>query len=186
MAYNAESAQTLHHHVVMWLDKHIGEPGNNETMKNRFRRVTHPLETFTDSKSAIDSIHQQQAAGKSVFLIVSGSLADEIVPKIFDCECVVQIFLFCANMQKYVAWAEPYINKLMMFDSDEELLIRLTNDIAKYLTEEANKYKQSGQKDKAIGLLNWADWLYDDADTLQRAVCRAIRADIRRRLEEFK
>ncbi len=41
-----------------------------------------------------------------------------------------------------------------MFDSDEELLIRLTNEIANYLKEEANRYDQENKSEKAAGLLD--------------------------------
>jgi hypothetical protein len=185
MAFNAEYAETLHRHVIMWLDRYIGLPGTNEQMKDRFRRVTYPLETFTDSQSAIDFIHQQQTAGKSVFLIVSGTFALEIVPQIYDLNCVSQIFLFCANMKSYTEWGTDYIDKMLMFDSDEELLIRLTNEIANYLKEEANKFDKQNKVEQAAGLLDWAAWLYSDADTLQRAVCQKILQDIRQRRQRL-
>jgi hypothetical protein len=182
MALNTTYAQTLHRHVVMWVDEHVCELGNNEAMKNRFRRITYPLETFTQVQPAIDFIRQQQSAQRSVFLIVSGRLALEIVPEIFDLECVTQIFLFCAHMSKYNDWGIDYVKKLFMFDSDEELLIRLTNDIANYLTEETNR---ENRVERAAGLLDWADWLYNDADTLQQAACKAIRQNIRKRREKL-
>ncbi len=185
MTFNTEYAETLHRHVVMWVDKHIGVPGNNEMMKDRFRRVTYPLETFIDVQPAIDFIHQQQAAEKSVFLIISGSLAREIVPKIYDLDCVIQIFIFCANMKNHTAWAEQYIDKVLILESDEDLLIRLTNEIANYLKEEANKYDKENKVKQAAGLLDWAAWLYKDADTLQRTVCKTILDEIKQRRQKL-
>jgi len=181
MALNTAYAQMLHRHVIMWVDEHIGELGNNEKMKDRFRRVTYPLTTFTQVQPAIHFINQQQTAQKSVFLIVSGQLAVKIVPQIYDFECVRQIFVFCGIMTNYIGWAAEYINKILMFDSDEELLIRLTNEIANYLVEEANQSDRKDQLELAAGLLDWADWLYNDADTLQRAACKTIRENIKER-----
>jgi hypothetical protein len=185
MAFNNAYAETLRRHNIVWLDKHIGELGDNEKMKDRFRRVTRPLITFTEVQPTIDFIRQRQAVKRSVFLIVSGRLALEIVPQIYDLECVIQIFIFCGNMSKYIDWAAEYINKLLMFDSDEELLIRLTNEIAKYLMEEAKRYDQKNQVELAAGLLDWADWLYNDADTLQRANCKTMREYIRKQREKL-
>jgi hypothetical protein len=185
MAFNAEYAETLHRHVVIWVDKYIGEPGNNESMKDRFRRVTYPLETFTNVKPAIDAIRQHQNAGKSVFLILSGTLALEMVPHIYDFECVIQIFIFCAVIKDYTAWAVDYIDKVLMFDFDEELLIRLTNEIANYLSDEANKYDKQNKVERAAGLLDWAAWLYNDADTLQRAACKSILEGIKQRRQKL-
>lgn len=185
MAFNSEYAETIHRHVVMWLDQHIGLPGNNETMKDRFRRVTFPLHTFTDVQPAIQFIHQQQINGKTVFLIVSRTLGREIVPQISDLSCVRQILIFCGSILNHSKWAEDYVEKIVMFESDEELLIRLTNEIAQYLVEEAERYKQADQIDRAAGLLDWANWLYNDADTLQREVCRKIRQDVQRRRQQL-
>jgi hypothetical protein len=70
-------------------------------MKDRFRRITYPLQTFTQVQPAVNFIRQQQAAQRSVFLIVSGQLVLKIVPEIFDSECVTRTFLFCGNMSKY-------------------------------------------------------------------------------------
>lgn len=185
MEFNRACVEKLHRHDVVWLDKHIGELGNNQKMKDRFRRVTHPLLTFTEVEPVVNFIRQRQVIQRSVFLIVSGKLGSEIVPQIFDLECVVQIFVFCGNISNHSDWATNYIEKLLMFDSEEELLIRLTNEIAKYLTEEANRYDQKNQTDRAAALLDWADWLYNDADTLQRAACKSIRENIRKRREQL-
>jgi len=185
MAFNIEYAQKLHQHVVMWVDKHIGQPGDNERMKNRFRRVIYPLETFTDVNPAINFIREQQAAKRSVFLIVSGSLARGIVPKVYDLECVIQIFIFCANIKDHMSWAESYIDKVLMEDFDEDLLIRLTNEIANYLTDEANRYADQDKVEQAAGLLDWAAWLYNDAETLGRAACKKILENINQRRQKL-
>lgn len=185
MAFNSEYAQTLHRHVVMWLDEHIGQFGDNEKMKDRFRRVTYPLHTFTQVSPAVDFIRQQHAQKMSVFLIVSGRYAQDIVPKIYDLDCVVQIFIFCAKINDYTVWATDYIEKVLMFDFDEELLIRLTNEIANYLSDQAKLYEQENQSEKAAGLLDWADWLYNDADTLQREACKKIRRNIQQQRQKL-
>ncbi len=69
MAFNTEYAQNLHRHVIIWLDEHIGQLGNNEKMKDRFRRITYPLKTLkqVQVQSAINEIDEQQNAQKSVF-----------------------------------------------------------------------------------------------------------------------
>lgn len=185
MAYYAETAETLHRHVIVWLNKDTGQPGDNEPMKERFCRVTHPIETFMDVQPAVDFICQQQAAEKSVFLIVSDELGREIVPQIFDLEYVAQIFIFCDDMTKHSTWIQRYKNKLQLFHSDELLLIELTNTIAKHLIEEANRRIEVGQVNMAVGLLEWADYLYVDVETLHRESCHKIRANIKDKLRKL-
>ncbi|CAF1240881.1 unnamed protein product [Adineta steineri] len=185
MAFNVTYADTLHQHVVMWVDPSIGEVGDNERMKERFRRVTHPLYTFIDAASAVKFIEEQRDAGKTVFLITSGRLARELVPQVYDFPCVITIFIYCAKIKDYIDWATDYIEKVLMFDFDEELLIRLTNEIANYLEEEAKKYENNGNVESASGLLDWAAWLYNDASTLEQAACRAILENIRKRRQKL-
>lgn len=119
MAFNREYAETIHRHVVMWLNEHIGLSGNNEAIKDRFRRVTFPLYTFTDVQPAIQFIHQQQINGKSFFLIVSETLRREIVPQIYGLHCVRQILIFCGSILNHSKWAGDYVEKTLMFESDE-------------------------------------------------------------------
>jgi hypothetical protein len=182
MSLNTAYAQMLHCHVVIWVDEHIGELGNNEKMKDCFCRITYPLKTLKQVQPAINEIDEQQTAQKSVFLIVSGQLALKIVPQIYDFQCVRQIFVFCGLMTNYIVWAAEYINKILMFDSDEELLIRLTNEIVNYLLEEANHCDRKDQFELAAGLL---DWLSNDADTLQRAAWKTIRENIKERRKKL-
>ena len=66
---------------------HYGQLGDNETMKDRFRRVTYLLHTFTQVPAAINFIHQQEANQMSVFLIVLGQCARQNVREIFDLLC---------------------------------------------------------------------------------------------------
>jgi hypothetical protein len=85
-------------------------------------------------------------------------------------------------MTNYIGWSAEYINKILMFDSDEELLIRLTNEIGNYLLEEVNQCDRKDHLELAAGLL---DWLSNDADTLQRAACKTIRENIRERRKKL-
>ncbi|CAF4330359.1 unnamed protein product, partial [Adineta steineri] len=125
-------------------------------------------------------------AGKTVFLITSGRLTRELVPQVYDFPCVITIFIYCAKIKDYIEWAIDYIQKMLMFDFDEDLLIRLTNEIANYFEEEAKTYENNGNVGHANGLLEWADWLYNDASTLEQASCKAIRENIRKRLLKLK
>lgn len=164
MAFNTKYAQTLHRHVVMWLDQYIGVIDNNKLMKDRFRRVTYPLETFTDVHSAINFIAQQQTIQKNVFLIVSDKLADEILRKIDSFDCVIKILILSTELENYTV---DYIEIVLFFDSEEDLLTGLINKLANYLTKEADKYNQENDISRATGLLDWAAWLYNDANTLK-------------------
>ena len=185
MAFNTKYADQLHRHIVIWLDEHIGEVGNNEKMKERFRRITYPLHTFTNVSSTVAFIREQQA-NISIFLIVSGKLAHEILPIVFPIECVIYIFIFCRDMMEHMDLASTYIEKVLMHDSNEDLLIDLTNEIAKQLIKDAEKRKEQGDFEHAAGLYDWADWLFNDADTLRHSACQRYRQIIQANREKLR
>jgi len=169
---------------------HIGVPDNNKQMKQRFRRITYPLHTFTDVGDSVNFIWTQEEIGTSVFLIVSGTLGKEIVPLIYRSSCIVQIYIYCGNIAAHMDWAYDYIDKILMFNFDEELLIRLTNEIANYLMNVAEDEKAKGHNERATGLLDWADWLYHDVITYQqpyskklRGLTRELRQNINRHIQ---
>ena len=186
MAFNTEYADQIHRHVVIWLDKYIGIVGNNEIMKERFRRVTYPLHTFTDINSTVAFIHEQERAGMAVFLIVSGELAHEIVPLIYPFECLVYVFIFCLDMMKHKDLASEYLDKVLMHDSDEDLLIQLTDEIARQLVKDAKNYEEQDRIELAIGLYDWAAWLCNDVNTLRNAVCERYRQIIQQHQERLR
>jgi hypothetical protein len=165
------------------VDKHIGVPGNNEQMKQRFRRITYPLQIFTHVQDSVDFICTQEETKTSVFLIVSGTLGKEIIPLIYGFSCIVKIYIYCRKIEAHVDWAYDYIDKILMFNFDEELLIRLTNEIAKYLMNVAEEEKAGGHNERATGLLDWADWLYHDAITYQEPYSQKLR-DLTRQLRQ--
>ena len=88
-------------------------------------------------------------------------------------------------MSHHRKWAEDYIEKILMFDSDEELLIRLTNEVANYLMEEARRYEEQDNIERAAGLLDWATWLYNDVDLLQREICRKVREHVQQQRRQL-
>ncbi|CAF2899237.1 unnamed protein product [Rotaria sp. Silwood2] len=84
-----------------------------------------------------------------IYLIISGSLAKEVVPIIYEFSNLVQIFLFCGSVSAYSEWGMDYCDKMMIFDHGDDLLERLWNDLQNKLREyatlclkRAEEYKQ--------------------------------------------
>ena len=185
MAFNTAYANQLHRHVVIWLDDHIGEVGNNEVMKERFRRVTYPLHTLTNVNAAITFIREQEQNEISVFLIVSGKLAHAILPSVFPLKYLVRVFIFCGDMKPHMELASTYIEKVRMHDSDNDLLLDLTEEVATQLVKEAEKCAAQNLTERAAGLFDWADWLYNDRITIQVASCKRFLEIIHEKREKL-
>ncbi|CAF2610953.1 unnamed protein product [Rotaria sp. Silwood2] len=102
---------------IIWLD------ANSSDAKSSFRNKRIDAQTFTDVDHCIEYIRSH--SNESIYLIVSGSLAKEIVPEIYEFSNLVQIFLFCGSISGYAEWAMDYRDKIMIFNHGDDLLERL-------------------------------------------------------------
>ncbi|CAF3276219.1 unnamed protein product [Rotaria socialis] len=126
---------------IIWLD------ANALDSKSSFRSKLGATKLFTNVDSCVKYVESH--SNEPIYLIVSGSFAKEVVPKIYDSPNLVQVFLFCGSVAAYAEWAMDYRDKLMIFDHGDDLLERLWNDLQTSLQEQAmacfklaNEYKQ--------------------------------------------
>jgi tetratricopeptide (TPR) repeat protein len=92
--------------IVVWLDATIGPNDNTRNTIKQLRRVANDIETFTSPVACIQFISQIKE--EKVFLIVSGSLGQEIVPYVTEFHQIEAIYVFCANQEKHMQWAKNY------------------------------------------------------------------------------
>ncbi|CAF1317647.1 unnamed protein product [Didymodactylos carnosus] len=144
-------------------------PGEYESLKDRFRQILGELETFTDPDKCLRFI--RQCSNRTIFLIASGTLGEIIVPKVYNYPQIHAIFILCVNIAKHKTWATKFSDKTNIFDFDEDLLIRLINEIARYFTNEAEKLRDTNQLVNAYALYSNAQLLFDKANVLQRKAC---------------
>ena len=134
-------------HSILWLDINSSDPMSN------FRTKLGNAQTFTNIHDCNQYV--QSHPNDPIYLIVSGSLAKEIVPEIYDYSNLVKIFLFCASVAAYSEWGIDYCDKMMIFDHEDDLLERLWNDLERKFYEQATlclkyaeEYKQRALKYK--------------------------------------
>ncbi|CAF2904293.1 unnamed protein product [Rotaria sp. Silwood2] len=87
-----------------------------------------------------------------IYLIVSGSFAEEVVPQIYESSNLVQIFLFCGSVSAYSEWGMDYCDKMMIFDHGDDLLERLWNDLDTKLREQATQCLKRAEEYKQRAL----------------------------------
>ncbi|CAF2650804.1 unnamed protein product [Rotaria sp. Silwood2] len=78
---------------ILWLDQNSSDPMSS------FRAKLGDAQTFTNVNDCIQYI--QSHPNDPIYLIVSGSLAKEVVPVIYESSNLVQIFLFCGSISTY-------------------------------------------------------------------------------------
>ncbi|CAF4637635.1 unnamed protein product [Rotaria sp. Silwood2] len=91
--------------LLVWLDANIDE--SKEEFKNalaQLRQTVVTIMTFTDADECIQFI--MEVNDEKVFLIISGSLGQHIVPKIDALPQVDSIYIYCRNRSVHEQWAK--------------------------------------------------------------------------------
>ncbi|CAF4578395.1 unnamed protein product, partial [Rotaria sp. Silwood2] len=62
-----------------------------------------------------------------------------VVPQVCQYANIKQIFIFCASIASHTDWAMEYIDQVLMFDHEDDLLERLWNEMERYFREQAQE-----------------------------------------------
>ena len=93
--------------LLIWLDSNIDE--NNADCQNtitQLRCVVNDINTFTDAEECIQFINT--IVDNKACIIISGSLAQHIVPRIHNMPQVDSIFLTCDNKEHHEQWTKEW------------------------------------------------------------------------------
>jgi hypothetical protein len=95
--------------------------------------------------------------GKRIFFISSGSIGKEVVPQIVDLPQIKGIYIFCGNISAHTGWAGDYVDNISaMLEHQDNLLERLTRDIAEYVEKKGDDYQKKDAKLPARNCYAWA------------------------------
>ena len=124
---------------VVWLDSNASDPDSTF-----LRKLDNQAQAFTDVALCVQYI--QSHPHQSIFFIVSGSLAKEAVPQVYELVQVKQILLFCGSVAAYCRWAMAFVEKILIFEHGDDVLERLWNELDSSLREQAEEcLKQADQ-----------------------------------------
>jgi hypothetical protein len=93
--------------LLVWLDNNIDE--NNIDCRNtlsQLRGVVNTINTFIDGDQCIHFVNT--ITENNAYMIISGSLGQDIVPRIHDMFQVDSIFIFCNNKKSHEQWAKEW------------------------------------------------------------------------------
>ncbi|CAF3841285.1 unnamed protein product [Rotaria sp. Silwood1] len=90
--------------LLLWLDGNLNE--SNEDFRNsitELRRTVDTIETFRDADECLKYISGFK--NEKAFLIISGALTGNVVPRTHDMSQIYAIYIFCRKQSKYEQWA---------------------------------------------------------------------------------
>ena len=121
--------------------------------------------TFATAEDCLIFIEKVCKSRRRIFFICSGSLAEDFIPKIFDNKFVHFIYIFTINILNHYEWACTYIDKMLLFTHELDLLARLTRDIAHYYMEKSSEHMPKNPR-LALTYLGWTQQLLKNANVI--------------------
>jgi tetratricopeptide (TPR) repeat protein len=105
--YERVNIKMVQNVLLIWLDNSIDD--DNEDCQNtvsQLRRVVNDINTFTDADQCIEFL--QIIYNEKACMIISGSLGQDIVPRIHNMSQVDSVFIFCGNKQRHEQWTKNW------------------------------------------------------------------------------
>ena len=128
---------------IVWLDASVDLPVSSFRGKlSEYKWV----QFFSKSNDCIDYIKTHLV--QTIFLIVSGSFAENVVSQVNEYNNVKQIFVFCASIASHTHWAINYTDRLFMFDHEDDLLERLWREVEEHFRNLAQQCLQQAEEAK--------------------------------------
>ncbi|CAF4574666.1 unnamed protein product, partial [Rotaria sp. Silwood2] len=97
--------QFLQNFLLIWLDADFDESkGEYKKPIQHLQNILAIVTTFTDVDECIDfltDIHDEK-----VFMIVSGALAQRLIPEIQECPQLTSIYVLCDNQSTHEKWVK--------------------------------------------------------------------------------
>ncbi|CAF0820791.1 unnamed protein product [Adineta steineri] len=101
------SIQQMQNVLLIWLDSNIDE--TNDDCQNtiiKLRCAVNDIKTYTNGDQCLEFI--QTVVDNKVCMIISGSLGQQIVPRVHNMSQVDSIFIFCGNKKYHEQWAKDW------------------------------------------------------------------------------
>lgn len=125
-----ETALSTNDFQIIWLDNHISDiqPSDYINRKLDFDHLIGHLKTYRDLPQCQQYIVSLDHADK-IFLIVSGSIGEQMLPSIHELVQIACIYIFCTDTFKHQEWAKKFNKIRGIFKESETMLERLQRDI---------------------------------------------------------
>ena len=108
----------MSHSAILWLDASAADPTHS------FCSKLNEAQTFTNVDHCMQYIRSH--SHQLIYLIASAALGRQIVPQLHGLTNVAQVFLLGSADS---AWSQDLPDKVLAFESEDDLLARLWTDL---------------------------------------------------------
>ncbi|CAF1155302.1 unnamed protein product [Didymodactylos carnosus] len=115
--------------MLIYLDKNM-----DENTVDVVSRLNEHLQRFDDQLECIKFIRSIENTNKAVFLIIPGSLANNLLNEIHSLKQIDSIFIYCRKRYRYESLLEKYDKIVDICTELDDLDIKLQQNLERYLT----------------------------------------------------
>ncbi|CAF4670595.1 unnamed protein product, partial [Rotaria sp. Silwood2] len=153
---NNASEYNLENFVIIWMDNNVNQSYDTRQTKVQLRSIVNFLKIFDNSNEGISYIEKIQM--EKIFLIISGTLGENVIPRIHHLSQIESIYIFCFDQDKHKLWTQKY-NKVKGVYSDIE---PICDELKKTISQCSNdlvpmdiiKFESNSNQQKSVHELN--------------------------------
>jgi len=122
--------------ILIWYDESMDKDEQDDQYSlSQLYLIMKSIFIFTNEEKCLDFINKFRLKNK-LFLIVSGSVGKNFVPKIFDLSQINAIYIFCGHIENHKSWAKKYEKIKGVFNDIKELCECIQRDKQKLEQED--------------------------------------------------
>ena len=120
-----------HNFVLVWLDRNITDAPDDDHVAtiNQVRSIIDAVNIFNDAYKCIDYL--QNIKDEKAFMIVSGSLGQQVVPLIHNLSKLDSIYVFCGVPSRHEKWVQDWTKIKGVFTQIPPICDSLKQEIKK-------------------------------------------------------
>jgi len=123
----ASRMRTVQNFQLIWLDSNINESDVDfQNSLIQLRRIVNTINTFADIDQCVDFLTKNK--DEKIFMIVSGTLGQFIVPNINHLPQLQSIYVFCENTSIHKQWAKDWTEVKDVYTCIEKICDILKED----------------------------------------------------------
>lgn len=127
------------------------------------------LKAFDDEETCLEYVDKIQ--NDRILFIASSTLGESAVEKLLDRYThsftnkktktpYTSIYVFCTDMAAAAEWSASYLEYVIVFDFETDLLARMTRDVAEEFLDHGKQLLQANQNEEALERFSWSRGLY--------------------------
>jgi Tfp pilus assembly protein PilF len=120
VTHPVEYMSNIQNHILFWLDSNITqEDDESRRTATQLQSIINTIHLFNDADECAKFLNTLKS--EKVFMVVSGRLGQQIVPRIHSLNQLVAVFVFCGNKSDHELWASRWIKVKGIFTDINEL-----------------------------------------------------------------